>query len=100
MGIDARADCGSSKRHVSKLFLSLSKPHDPFFDLPCVSLEFLAEAHRSGILEVCPPCLHYGHKLHCFGVKGRLQLFKGRYQVVVDRLQCGNLNRRWDHVVG
>ena len=44
MGIDARADSGSSKRHVSKLFLSLSKPHDPFFDLPCVSLEFLAEA--------------------------------------------------------
>ena len=97
--IDAGAYRGAAEWHPRQLVDRATSAADRLLDLARVALEFLAEADRSGVLEMCAPGLDHRPELLAFRFERALQTFQRGDELVLDRHRGGELDRGRDDVV-
>ena len=100
MRVDAGANRGPTQRHPRELVDGCLGAADRFFDLSRVTLELLAEADGSRVLQVSAARLDHGPELLALRRKRALQPLERRDELVLDRARRSELDGGGDHVVG
>ena len=100
MGVDAGADRRASQGYLGQGLLRPLHPLNAVPGLSGITQEFLAEAHRRGVLQMSAAGLDYRPELLGLLFELTSQVLQTRNQVLLDRQQGGQVDRGGDDVVG